>query len=87
VVVKRRDARWGEVPVALVVSTNPDLDKAELAARCRSALAGYKQPKEIRLVPADRITRSTSGKVQRAALEAWVAANPLPDAGGGESMP
>jgi fatty-acyl-CoA synthase len=87
VVVKRRDARWGEVPVALVVPTNPDLDKAELAARCRSALAGYKQPKEIRLVPADRITRSTSGKVQRAALEAWVAANPLPDAGGGESMP
>ncbi len=77
VVVRRRDARWGEVPVALVVSANPDLDTAELVERCRRELAGYKQPKEIRLVPADRITRSTSGKVQRAALEDWVAANPL----------
>jgi acyl-CoA synthetase (AMP-forming)/AMP-acid ligase II len=73
VVVRRRDPRWGEVPVALVVSTNPDLDVATLAQRCRQNLAGYKQPKEIRLVPPERITRSTSGKVQRAALEAWVA--------------
>lgn len=80
VVVRRRDDRWGEVPVALVVSTNPDLDKAELAARCRRNLAGYKQPKEIRIVPADRITRSTSGKVQRAALEAWVAETSDPPA-------
>ena len=81
VVVRRRDARWGEVPVALVVSTNPDLDQAELAERCRRELAGYKQPKEIRIVPAEQITRSTSGKVQRAALEAWVADNPLVPAG------
>lgn len=73
VVVRRKDARWGEVPVALVVSTDPGLDVATLAQRCRQNLAGYKQPKEIRIVPPERITRSTSGKVQRGVLEAWVA--------------
>ncbi len=77
VVVRRPDARWGEVPVALVVAADPLLDSAPLAARCRSELAGYKQPKEIRLVPAERILRSTTGKVQRKALESWVAGNPL----------
>ncbi len=73
VVVKRRDAKWGEVPIALVASDDPALDIAELAARCRNALAGFKQPKEIRIVPYERITRSTTGKVQRGALEKWVA--------------
>ncbi|MGA0594696.1 class I adenylate-forming enzyme family protein [Enterovirga sp. CN4-39] len=73
VVVRRKDERWGEVPVALVVSSNPGLDIAVLRERCRKELAGYKQPKGIRLVPADRITRSTTGKIQRHAIEAWVA--------------
>jgi len=75
VVVRRRDARWGEVPVALVVANDPGLDVSTLAARCRAALAGFKQPKDIRLVSADRIARSTTGKIQRRALEEWVASN------------
>ena len=73
VVVRRKDAQWGEVPIALVVARDPTLETAELAARCRDSLARYKQPREIRLVPYERITRSTTGKVQRKALEAWVA--------------
>lgn len=73
VVVRRKDARWGEVPVALVVLKDESAQPSELAARCRSELAGFKQPKEIRIVAADRITRSTTGKVQRQALEQWVA--------------
>ncbi len=87
VVVRRRDERWGEVPVALVVSTNEHLDKAELVQLCRRDLAGYKQPKEIRLVPANRITRSTSGKVQRAALEAWVAETSASTGAGADPAP
>jgi fatty-acyl-CoA synthase len=73
VVVRKKDDRWGEIPVALVVANREGLDVAELRARCRSELAGYKQPKEIRIVAADIITRSTTGKVQRKALEALVA--------------
>jgi len=73
VVVRRKDKRWGEVPVALVVANDPALDITTLASRCRTALAGFKQPREIRLVSADRIARSTTGKIQRRELEAWVA--------------
>ena len=74
VVVRRKDERWGEVPVALVVTRDANLDPGELSQQCRAALAGYKQPKEIRLVGAERIARSTTGKIQRRALEDWVAA-------------
>jgi fatty-acyl-CoA synthase len=72
VVVRRKDPRWGEVPVALVVTRDADLDPSDLARRCRAALAGFKQPKEIRLVAAGRISRSTTGKIQRRVLEDWV---------------
>jgi fatty-acyl-CoA synthase len=74
VVVRRKDPRWGEVPVALVVTRDADLDPGDLARRCRAALAGFKQPKEIRVVAADRISRSTTGKIQRRVLEDWVSA-------------
>jgi fatty-acyl-CoA synthase len=72
VVVRRKDARWGEVPVALVVARQAIADVGELAGRCRAALAGFKQPKEIRLVPPERLARSTTGKVRRRELEEWV---------------
>ena len=72
VVVRRKDARWGEVPVALVVAREA-VDVGELAGRCRAALAGFKQPKEIRLVSAERIARSTTGKIRRRDLEEWLA--------------
>lgn len=75
VVVRRKDARWGEVPVALVVTRGATPDVNDLAARCRAALAGFKQPKEIRLVSAEQIARSTTGKIQRRALEEWVASS------------
>ncbi|MBP2307560.1 class I adenylate-forming enzyme family protein [Azospirillum melinis] len=72
VVVRRKDDRWGEIPVAVVVSANPRLEAAELSALCRRELAGFKQPKAIHFVPPERIVRSTTGKVQRGAIESWV---------------
>lgn len=78
VVVRKKDDRWGEVPVALVVAGGASLDPTSLAAHCRNHLAGYKQPKEIRIVGSSQILRSTTGKVQRKALETWVAENPWP---------
>jgi acyl-CoA synthetase (AMP-forming)/AMP-acid ligase II len=73
VVVKRRDARWGEAPVALVSLNNVGLGETELFAACRAELAGYKQPKAIMFVPPERLARTPTGKIPRAALEAWVA--------------
>ncbi|HEY8088831.1 MAG TPA: fatty acid--CoA ligase family protein, partial [Polyangiaceae bacterium] len=68
-VVRRRDAKWGEVPVAFVARRDESLSAEDLRARCRAELAGYKQPKDIVFIPADAFPRSASGKVQRHELE------------------
>ncbi len=72
VVVRRRDERWGEVPVAFIARNDPALGEEELTARCRAGLAGYKQPREIRFVPFERLPRSTTGKIQRHEVETWL---------------
>ena len=71
-VVRRRDARWGEVPVALVATRGAALDRAGLEALCRARLAGYKQPRTILRVDAARLARGPTGKLPRTELEAWV---------------
>ncbi len=72
VVVRRPDARWGEVPVALVARRDDSLSADELAQRCRRELAGYKQPRDIRFVREQDLPRSTTGKIQRHEVEAWL---------------
>ncbi len=68
-VVRRPDARWGEVPVAFVVCADPALDEAAVLAACRGRIAGYKLPKAVIFVADSELPRSTSGKVQRQLLE------------------
>jgi len=70
VVVRKIDARWGEVPVAFVARRDPALQAEDLLARCRETLAGYKQPTAVHFIGLDEFPRSTSGKIQRHALEA-----------------
>jgi acyl-CoA synthetase (AMP-forming)/AMP-acid ligase II len=70
VVVRRPDARWGEVPVAFVVRQDPSISTETVLAYCRGRIAGYKLPKEVRFVADDDLPRSTSGKIVRAPLEA-----------------
>jgi acyl-CoA synthetase (AMP-forming)/AMP-acid ligase II len=68
-VVRRADAKWGEVPVAFVAARDASLGEDELKRRCRAELAGYKQPKEIHFIGLDEFPRSASGKIQRHELE------------------
>ncbi|HEY8040433.1 MAG TPA: AMP-binding protein [Polyangiaceae bacterium] len=68
-VVRRPDARWGEVPVAFVARRDETLTADDLRARCRAQLAGYKQPRDILFIPFEAFPRSASGKVQRHELE------------------
>ena len=68
-VVRRADARWGEVPVAFVVRSDPALDEAAVLAACRGRIAGYKLPKSVLFITDAELPRSTSGKVQRHLLE------------------
>jgi acyl-CoA synthetase (AMP-forming)/AMP-acid ligase II len=68
-VVRRPDARWGEVPVAFVARRDESLTADAIRERCRAELAGYKQPKDIVFISIDAFPRSASGKVQRHELE------------------
>ena len=73
VVVKRRDPKWGEVPVAFVVARDPDVTGEDLLQVCRENLSSYKLPREIRLLQSQNdFPRSTTGKVQRQVLEQWL---------------
>jgi acyl-CoA synthetase (AMP-forming)/AMP-acid ligase II len=68
-VVRKRDARWGEVPVAFVALHDAACDAPTLLEWCRERLAGYKLPKEIRFVDASALPRSSTGKIQRHEIE------------------
>jgi fatty-acyl-CoA synthase len=62
-VVARPDPKWGESPVAYVETKNDAaVTSAELIAHCKSLLAGYKVPKEIRFEP---IPKTSTGKIQK----------------------
>jgi fatty-acyl-CoA synthase len=77
-VVRRPDAKWGEVPVAFVARHTEELEAADLYGRCRRELAGYKQPKDIFFISPEEFPRSASGKIQRHELEKRLTAAPSP---------
>jgi acyl-CoA synthetase (AMP-forming)/AMP-acid ligase II len=79
VVVRQADARWGEVPVAFVARRDSTLDAEALMQACRTSLAGYKRPKEIRFIGIDDFPRSTTGKIQRHEMEKWLARQNRPE--------
>ncbi|HEX7929141.1 MAG TPA: long-chain fatty acid--CoA ligase, partial [bacterium] len=68
-VVRSRDAKWGEVPIAFVARRDDSLSAEALQALCREHLAGFKQPKGIRFITMEQFPRSASGKIQRHELE------------------
>ena len=65
VVVGIPDDRWGEMAVAVVVTTHA-ASPEDLRTHCRSTLAGYKVPKHFAFV--DTMQRSPSGKADYAVL-------------------
>ena len=62
-VVAKQDDKWGETPLAFV-ELKPDCDTTaqELIAHCKSLLASYKTPKEIRF---EAIPKTSTGKIQK----------------------
>ncbi len=69
-VVARPDAKWGETPLAFVELKPGATTTAEaLIAHCRSHLAGFKCPREIRFAP---VPRTSTGKIQKHLLRAQV---------------
>ncbi len=72
-VVRTKDAKWGEVPVAFIARRDDSLTDVELKTLCRGDLAGYKCPRQFHFIAFEDFPRSTSGKVQRHELEARLA--------------
>ncbi|OAB55328.1 acyl-CoA synthetase [Phormidium willei BDU 130791] len=77
-VIGRADPRWGERPVAVVV-TKPGaaLDYETLAAHCREHLARFKVPDALHLVEA--LPRNPSGKILKRLLRDRFAAAEMPE--------
>jgi fatty-acyl-CoA synthase len=71
-IVRKKDPKWGEVPVAFIAARDEALTEADIEALCRAKLAGYKRPKEVRFIAFEAFPRSTTGKIQRHAMEAWL---------------
>ncbi|MDD5335468.1 MAG: acyl-CoA synthetase [Rhodoferax sp.] len=65
-VVAKPDARWGETPLAYVeLKPAAEVSAAELTAHCKSLLAGYKVPRDIRF---EAIPKTSTGKIQKSEL-------------------
>jgi fatty-acyl-CoA synthase len=75
-IVRKPDARWGEVPVAFVVRADADLQAEEVLALCRGRIANYKLPKEVHFIDEGDMPRSETGKVKRFELEARLRGDP-----------
>jgi fatty-acyl-CoA synthase len=62
-VVARPDPKWGETPLAYVErKSGASVTAAELIAHCRTLLAGYKVPREVRF---EEIPKTSTGKIQK----------------------
>ena len=67
-VVGRADARWGEVPVAVVVpKPGATLDAARVLALFEGRLARYKHPRDV--IIATALPKTAMGKVQKETLK------------------
>ena len=62
-VVAKPDAKWGETPLAYIeLRLGAQVTAEELVAHCKSLLAGYKVPRDIRFAP---IPKTSTGKIQK----------------------
>jgi fatty-acyl-CoA synthase len=62
-VVAKQDAKWGETPLAFVeLKPGAAVTADALIAHCKSLLAGYKVPREIRF---EEIPKTATGKIQK----------------------
>jgi fatty-acyl-CoA synthase len=69
-VIAKPDAKWGETPLA-IVELRPDakVSADELVAHCRTHLAGFKCPREVRF---EELPKTSTGKIQKHLLRAKI---------------
>ena len=61
--VAKPDDKWGETPVAYVeVKAGSAVSAQDLVEHCKSLLASYKVPRDIRF---EEIPKTSTGKIQK----------------------
>ncbi len=65
-VIGQESAKWGESPLAIVVSSDAELTPAQVMDFCNGRLAAYKRPKGVEFVA--EIPRNPSGKILKRIL-------------------
>ncbi|WP_235876966.1 long-chain-fatty-acid--CoA ligase [Saccharopolyspora terrae] len=76
------DQRWGESPLAVIAPrdpADPPTDE-DIESWCRARLAGYKRPRQIRVV--EQLPRNPSGKVLKTTLRSQYREQSTPQGGG-----
>ncbi|MBT2644399.1 o-succinylbenzoate--CoA ligase [Bacillus sp. ISL-41] len=71
-VIGAQDEKWGQVPVAFIVKSDPGVSEDVLLALCEAKLAKYKLPKRIYFV--DNLPRNAAKKLLRRKLREWLEA-------------
>ena len=61
-VVGRHDAKWGEIPIAIVVLNDASKKPGDILNIFKDKVASFKRPKEILLL--NELPRNAMGKVQ-----------------------
>jgi acyl-CoA synthetase (AMP-forming)/AMP-acid ligase II len=75
IVVRKKDDKWGEVPVVFITTNDNTLCPDDILQYCKEHLSRYKQPKEVIFINHSDIPRSTTGKIQRHILEDQLVVN------------
>jgi acyl-CoA synthetase (AMP-forming)/AMP-acid ligase II len=83
-VVRRCDEKWGEVPVAFVVTEDDALSEHELREALSGQIARYKMPKEFRMIHPSVIERNPTGKIRRDILERLAQRSAISSGEGGQ---
>ncbi len=63
------DDKWGEIPVAVLVVGDLDIDQEAIAEHCRQNLSKYKRPRL--LVRTEGLPRNPIGKILKRDLQPW----------------
>lgn len=67
-VIGLNDPARGEVPLAFIeLAEGAEFNESELRTHCRGSLAGYKVPRDIRVI--DKLPRNPTGKIMRRELK------------------
>ncbi len=65
-IIGQNSAKWGEVPLAIIIKSDDSLTEGEVMEYCQDKLARFKQPKNVAFV--NDIPRNPSGKILKRIL-------------------